>query len=271
MQIQDLPEYRMIRKIPKGGLTDLYVCQDPSTDKRVVVRFIREQFKKDRAMRKSFNHGLDILAKLDHPNIVKIIKSGKINRLPFMVIEYHESENLRECILHRNPVAQAHSLTFVRQLASALTYLHAQGYLHMDLKPENILVKPSIELVLIDFDLAIPHRGNRPIRMRTLPGTPTYLAPETLRNMIVTDRSEVFTFGVVMYELLTTHKPFEANSVGEYRRAVVDPRVKVYPLHEYRADISRKLEQVIMKCLCKDPEDRYPSMALVKRDLDALL
>lgn len=270
MQIQDLPQYRMIRKIPKGGLTDLYVCTD-AAGKRVVVRFVREQNKQDRALKKSFKKGLKILKSLDHPGIVKVIEDGELRGTPFMVIEYHESENLRECILHQNPILKEHSLTLVRQLADALSYLHSQGYLHMDLKPENMLIKPSVDLLLIDFDLTIQHKGSRPVKMKVLPGTPTYLAPETLLHHVVDERSEVFAYGVAAYELLCSHKPFEANSVTEYKRAVVDPRVKAYPIHEHRKDISRKLEEIISKCLSKNPETRYPSMALVKRDLDALL
>jgi serine/threonine protein kinase len=270
MQIQDLPQFRMIRKIPKGGLTDLYVCSAPD-GKRVVVRFIKEQYKSDRNMRKGFAKGLDILKSFDHPGVVKVLEDGKIKGIPYMVIEYHDSENLRECILHQNPILKQHSLTLVRQLAAALTYVHSQGFLHMDLKPENMLIKPSVDLLLIDFDLALKHRGHRHLKMKILPGTPTYLAPETLVHRVVDERSEVFAFGVASYELLCSHKPFEANSVTEYKRAVVDPRVKAYPVHEHRKDISRKLEAVIMKCLSKQVESRYPSMALVKRDLDALL
>jgi serine/threonine-protein kinase len=270
MDIQDLPQYRPIRKIPKGGLTDLHVCSGPG-GKRVVVRFIREQYRKDRSIRKSFKKGIQILKLLDHPGVVDLLDEGVCKGTPYMVIEYHDSENLRECILHQNPILHDNSLTLVRELASVLNYLHSQGYLHMDLKPENILIKSNTDLILIDFDLSLRHRGHRHLKLKVLPGTPTYLAPETLRHHKVDECAEVFAFGVVAYEMLSGHKPFEANSVTEYKRAVADPRRSAYPLHEYRADISRKLEQVVMKCLAKRPDARYPSMALVLRDLDALL
>jgi len=271
MQIQDLPQYRPIRKIPKGGLTDLFVCTPPNGSGRVVVRYIKDQYTKDRNIRKAFKKGSEILKSLDHPGVVKLREDGVCKGSPYMVIDYHESENLRECILHQNTRLKEHSLTLTRQLADVLSYLHHAGYLHMDLKPENILITPNTELILIDFDLSMPHRGAKPVKMKTLPGTPTYLAPETLKEQWVDERSEVFAFGVVAYEMLTHHKPFEANSVTEYKRAVADPRIKPYPLHEHRSDISRKLENVIFKCLSKDITARYPSMALVRRDLDALL
>jgi serine/threonine-protein kinase len=270
MEIEDLPEFRPIRKIPKGGLTDLWVCSHPECG-RVVVRFIREQYRKDRNIRKSFKKGIKILQLLDHPGVVTLIQEGVCKGTPYMVIDYHDSENLRECILHQNPILHDNSLVLVRELASALSYLHHSGYLHMDLKPENILIKKNAELILIDFDLSMRHRGSRQVKLKILPGTPTYLAPETLRHRKVDERSEVFACGVVAYEMLSGHKPFEANSVTEYKRAVADMRRQAYPLHEYRNDISKKLEQVVMKCLSKRVDSRFPSMALVLRDLDQLL
>jgi len=270
MQIQDLPQYRPLHKIPKGGMTDLYVCSD-AQGKRVVVRYVRDQYRKDKNIIRSFKKGTEHLKSFSHPSIIRIIEDGCIKGAPYMVIEYHEAENLRECILHQNHALRENSLTLLRELASALCYVHNQGFLHMDLKPENILITKAPDLILIDFDLSIPHKGSRPVKLKVLPGTPTYLAPETLRNHLVDEVSEVFTFGVVAYELLSNHKPFEANSVTEYKRAVADMKIKAYPLHEHRNNISKPIEDIVLTCLNKNPQTRYPSMALVMRDLDSLL
>jgi len=270
MKIEDLPQFRPLEKIPKGGMTDLYICVD-SEGNRCVVRFVREQFRKDRSIIKSFKSGVAHLKELDHPNIIKVKEDGVCKRVPYMVIEYHESHNLRECILQQSSLIETHSLIFVRKLAAALSYVHSKGYLHMDLKPENILITDDCGLLLIDFDLSIKHKSSKPTKLKVIPGTPTYLAPETLRNQLADERAEVFAFGVVAYELLCHHKPFEANSVTEYKRAVADPKIKAYPIHEHKKDISRKLESIILKCLEKRPLERYPSMALILRDLDALL
>ncbi len=271
MQIQDVPDYKVLHKIPKGGMTDLYVCQRKDEDK-VVIRYLKESSRKNSAVRKAFRSGIDILGGFSHPGVIKLLSKGKGSKgAHYMVIPYHESENLRECILHKNPKLKEHSLTLIRKLADALAYVHNQGYIHMDLKPENVLIDEDLNLILIDFDLCRAHKGNKPVKLKILQGTPTYLAPETLRQQIVDERSEVFTYGVIAYEMLTMHKPFEANSVAEYKRAVGDPRVKPYPLHEYRQDVSRKVEEIVTKCLRKDPESRYPSMSLVCRDLQALL
>jgi serine/threonine-protein kinase len=270
MKIEDLPQFRPLHKIPKGGMTDLYVCAD-AEGKRFIVRFVREQYRKDRAILKSFKIGLKHVKAMDHPSVIKVLEDGTCKGVPYMVIQYHDCHNLRECILHQEKTLKVNSLIFVRELASVLNYVHSQGYLHMDLKPENILITEAPSLILIDFDLSIRHKGSKAIKLKTIPGTPTYLAPETLRHHLADERAEVFAFGVVAYELLCHHKPFEANSVTEYKRAVADPRVKAYPIHEHRQDISKKLESIIHKCLSKRPDERYPSMALVLRDLDSLL
>jgi serine/threonine-protein kinase len=270
MNIEDLPQFRPLHKIPKGGMTDLFICLNQE-DKRVVVRFVREQHRKDRSIQKAFKNGIKHLAGMEHRGVIKVLDHGTCKGTPYMVIQYHECHNLRECILHQDPSLKTNSLIFVRELAAALTYVHNQGYLHMDLKPENILITPAPGLILIDFDLSLAHKGAKPVKLKVLPGTPTYLAPETLRHHLADERAEVFAFGVVAYEMLSNHKPFEANSVTEYKRAVVDPRVQAYPLHEHRKDISKKLESIIHKCLAKRPDNRYPSMSLVLRDLDSLL
>lgn len=248
----------------------MYVCDDPNGNRRV-VRFLREQFRKDRKVVKSFKTGVKHLKQMDHPSVIRMIDDGVCKRIPYMVIEYHDCHNLRETILHQEDLLKKNSLIFVRKLAAALNYIHNHGILHMDLKPENILITQDTGLILIDFDLSIPNRGFKHTRLKVLPGTPTYLAPETLRHHLADERAEVFAFGVVAYELLCSHKPFEANSVTEYKHAVADPRIQAYPIHEHRQNISRKLEKIVLKCLEKRPAERYPSMALVLRDLDALL
>lgn len=270
MNTDDFPGYKLIRKIPKGGITDLYVCDSPA-NQRVLVRLIGESHKKDRQVKKCFIRGVQILSSLQHPNIVRVLDSGTIRRSPFVIIEYHQAVDGREAILKRNPALTDHALTVVRSLAATLSYLHGQGYLHMDLKPENLLIRETGDIMLVDFDFATAHRSSKAIKLKNLPGTPTYLSPEALRTQRVDERSEVFAFGVVAYELLCFHKPFEANSVTEYKLSVVDPNTAAYPLHEHRPDIAKQLEAIVMKCLNKSPEMRYPSMALVQRDLDALL
>lgn len=269
MNVNDIDGYRVIRKINKGGLTDLYVAADPD-GMQVVIRFMKESFIKDRMLRARFINGIQVLNHLHHPNIVALLAEGMMDDEPFMIIEYHENLNLRERIQKRSELIEQHPFTLARQLAAGLNYIHQRGFLHMDLKPENLLIREDGHLILVDFDLALAHFG-RAQKIRDLPGTPSYIAPETILSKTLDERSEIFVFGAVVYEMLTLHKPFEKNSVVEYQRAVIDPREKPFPLAHYRKDLSTSLEKVVLKCLAKKPDDRYPSMSLVVRDLDALL
>ena len=104
-----------------------------------------------------------------------------------------------------------------------------------------------------------------------MPGTAAYLSPETLTDHIIDVQAEIFSFGVTMYELLTFHKPFESNTIQDYHRAVVDPKVLPQSIRHYRKDVARGLESIILKCLAKRRSERYPSMSLVVRDLEAML
>jgi serine/threonine protein kinase len=258
MQINELAGYKAIRKIEKGGMTDLYVARNRQGE-RVVVRFIMEEFEKDRKVRNSFVNGVEILRHLDHPMVVKLLDYGQIKKLPYMAVEYHESKNLREMIISKDEVIHRYRLQLMRDLAKGLAYIHHSGYLHMDLKPENILIGKNLRCVYVDFDLSLEQK-QKPIKLRTIPGTLSYLAPETLMNRMVEERSEVYSFGVAMYEMMTSRKPYAAESQSDYQRETCDPRIKPIPMSRYRDDIPSSLESVIMRCLSLKLDDRYPSM-----------
>jgi len=263
--MKQLPGYSLVRTIGMGGMTDLHVSRNPQ-GKNVVVRFLRADLLKDRISKKRFQRGASILAKLDHRNIVKIIEEGKLKGTPYMVLEYIEGKNLRELLVQQPEILTNHPLQILKQLASAVAYTHAQGMLHLDLKPENVMLNSDLHLVLIDFDLALPHKGKSQ-KLKTLPGTPTYLAPETLNSGQVDQQSEIYSFGLVAYELLTGYKPYSANSPKEYEKHLRSVNIEAIPMTRYRNNLPEAMVNIIHKCLAKKPAGRYPSMAFVQRDL----
>jgi serine/threonine-protein kinase len=155
-------------------------------------------------------------------------------------------------------------------MAMTLYYIHSRGFLHLDFKPENLLVRDSGQVVLIDFDLAI-ERKSRPVKIKNPPGTPAYLAPEVQKQHLVDERADIYAFGVTAYEMLCYHKPFEGLTLEEARAAQVNPRIPPRPIHKYKADVPPRLESIVLKCLAKPVEARYPSMSLVMKDLEALI
>jgi len=269
MNTREFAGYSIVRNLAGGGMTRLFVALD-SAQNRVVVRHLLEQWAKYRKFRKSFFHGAEVLAKLNHPHIVKLIKTGYEGKLPYMVLEYVESRTLRDLILYRDPLLSQNVLSLMRQMAAALFHIHAQGYLHLDWKPENILVRPDGHVVVIDFDLAVKSK-RRPVRIKEIPGTPSYIAPETLTRRMVDERSDIYSLGVTFYEMLTYHKPFEGDKIEQVRAAQVDPNIPPTRPRQYAPSVPAAMESLVLKCLAKQPDNRYPSISLVIRDLEAML
>ncbi len=250
-------------------MTRLYVALDKQQN-RVVIRCLTDEWAKRWGARKTFFHSAEVISQLNHPNIIKLIETGMEGRVPFMVIEFIESRTLRDLILYRDPLLTDNVLSLMRQLAEALLFIHNRGYLHLDVKPENILIRNDGHLVLIDFDLAV--RTKRFFKkIRQLPGTPSYISPETLTTRIVDEKSDIYSFGVTAYEMLTYHKPFEGDKIEQVRAAQVDPAIPPTRPRQHNSAIPVAVENLILKCLAKNPADRYPSMSLVIRDLEALI
>lgn len=270
MELSELDGFTAIEPMPRGGgMTDLYFATDEQ-GRRVVLRVIKEEHRKERTIRRQFFNGIEVLRNLDHPNIVRIFHHGKIHGDPWMAVEYHVCQDLRERISSLDSDLHTYGYRLVQELAETLTYMHQAGYLHMDLKPENILITENLHPILIDFDLAIQH-NNRVIKVKKLSGTGNFLAPETYHEHIIDERAEVFAFGATMYELLCGHKPFVAENSQDYRHKLMDLDAEPVPIDQHRTGIAVGLETVILKCLAKRREERYPSMSLVLRDLDSLV
>ena len=266
---RDFAGYSIIRNLAGGGMTRLYVALDPAQN-RVVIRHLTGDATRHRRIRKNFFKSAEIMARLNHPNIIKFIKTGYRDKIPFMVLEYVVSRSLRELLLNRDVFLTNNVLSLMRQIATGLFYIHSAGYLHLDIKPENILIRDDGHVVIIDFDLAIKSKRWTK-RIRQIPGTPSYIAPETLTRHTVDERSDIYSFGVTCYEMLTFHKPFEGDKIDEVRAAQIDPATPPTRLKQYNPSVPTALESLVLKCIAKKPEDRYPSMSLVIRDLEALL
>lgn len=269
MNTREFAGFSIVRNLAGGGMTRLYVALDGQQN-RVVIRILTDEWARHRKFRKSFFHSAEILAKLDHPSIVKLVKTGCEGSIPYMALQFIESRSLRDLILYRDPLLTENVLSLMRQIAAAVFYIHSSGYLHLDLKPENILVQPDGHVVIIDFDLAIK-RKRRPVRIKQLPGTPSYVAPETLTKHLVDEGADIYSFGVTCYEMLTYHKPFEGDKIEMVRAMQVDPNIPPTRLRQHNPSVPAALESLVLKCLAKQPAERYPSMSLVIRDLEALI
>jgi serine/threonine-protein kinase len=269
---QEFAGYSITRSMSGGGMTKLYVAID-AQQTRYVIRVLDAMMAKDRKNRTRFFHGGEVIARLNspqpNPNIVRFIKAGYEGKTPYMVLEYVESRTLRDLILFREPLLTDNVMVFIRQLAQVIQYIHSCGFLHLDIKPENILIRPDGRLVLIDFDLSIPRKRFFK-KLASVSGTTAYVPPETLVNRTADDRADIYAFGICCYEMLTFHKPYEGEKIEQVRAAQIDPKIPPTPIRQHNPGIPAGLANLVMKCIAKNPGDRYPDMVLVLRDLNNL-
>ena len=259
--------YTIVRRFPPSGMADVYVARSPR-EERVILRCMLAEYARQRKWRKVFLETANRMRGFDHPNVVHLIDVGVEGDIPYMVLDYVEAETLRTLIGRRDPQVATHVLPLLTQMAEALYYVHGQGYLHLDFKPENLLVGDGSRVVLIDFDL-MARRHRRPFKLKTLPGTFSYLPRETLLHHLVDERTDIYAYGVTAYELLTGHQPYEGARLEEVRAAQADETTEPTPPSRHLETIPPFLERLVLKCLAKDPGDRYPSMSLVLKALAA--
>ncbi len=268
---QEFAGYSITRTLTGGGLTKLYVAID-AQQVRYVIRVLDAVTARDRRARKRFFYGGEVLARLQHPkphpNIVPFVKAGYEDKTPYMVLEYIESRTLRDLLLYREPLLTENVMIFIRQLANVIQFIHSRGFLHLDIKPENILIRPDGRLVLIDFDLALPRKRFFK-KLGNVSGTTAYVPPETLVDRVADDRADIYAFGICCYEMLTFHKPYEGEKIEIVRQNQIDPKVPPVPIRQHNKNIPANVANLVMKCIAKNPQDRYPDMVLVLRDLNA--
>ncbi len=253
--------------INSGGMADIWVATDQN-GKTFALRHLQKQHKLNLIARKRFMHGCEILAKIhNHEYVVGYIEHGKIENLPFLLMEYVESSNLKQLMLRIDPVLVDNVANILIDSALAIEHVHDSGFMHLDFKPENILVTRNGHIRLVDFDLA-QEKPDKPKKFAKNPGTPAYMPPEQLQHLAIDHRADIFAYGVTAYELLTSRKPFVGDSAGEILRK--QQSGAAIPLREFN-DIPPALEKIILKCLEREPDNRYPYASVLVRDLQEVL
>ena len=255
--------------ISRGGVNDIWVATDQQR-RPFALRRMRNKSIFNFADRRRFWNGCEILSKIHHnENVINYIEHGKIEGTPYLLMDYVESSNLKILLSRGDEVLAENVAQIIIDMALGLEQVHDSGFIHLDFKPENILVTRNAGVRLIDFDLA----RLKPVEPKKMPGknpgTPAYMAPEHLQGLAIDQRADIFAFGVTAYEVLTTQKPFPGDTPNEILRkelndACIAPR-------EINPDIPAALEKIILKCLKRDMDGRYPFMSVVVRDLLAAL
>jgi len=256
--------------INSGGMSDIWLATD-ANNKGYALRLMHQRLRYNFGARRRFVHGCEILARItDHPGIIGYVEHGKINGQLYLLMEYLEAENLKELYARQDPVLVQNVAQILIDMAVALEHMHQNGFMHLDFKPENVLISRNASVRLVDFDLAqqIPEKPKR--FSKNNPGTPAYMAPEQLLGQPVTHHADIFSYGVTAYELLTNQKPFPGETPAEILKKQLDRSAFLSP-RQFNADLPVALEKVILRCLERDIERRYPLMGVMLRELQAAL
>ena len=256
--------YRLLAKVGAGGMADVWCAEDTMLDRRVALKFLHDRFAQDEQFVERFRREASSAAGLQHPNVVSVFDRGTYEGSHYIAMEYVEGASLNDLIERGLSVGEA--VEIVRQVLAGARYAHEHGIIHRDLKPQNVLVDAEGRARVTDFGIA--RAGVSEITQTgSVLGTAQYLSPEQAQGLPVTAASDIYSIGVLLYEALTGHVPFEAESPVAVALKQVSERPR--PPSELNPSVSRALDAVVLKALAKDPANRFASAEEFLEALDA--
>jgi predicted Ser/Thr protein kinase len=262
--------YELEELVGTGGMSSVFRAHDRLLDRKVALKILHHQYSGDDDYVERFKREARSVASLSHPNIVTVIDRGEHADRQFIVFEYVEGENLKRLIERRGPAPVANALELAIQIARGLAFAHQQGLIHRDVKPQNVLLNGDGRAKVTDFGIARSLNVQHGMTQTgTVLGTSDYIAPEQAQGQRVDEHTDVYSLGVVLYELLTSEVPFP----GENFVAVAMRHINEEPpsVREKRPDVSPRLDDAIRRAMAKRPEDRFPTMDAFCAELEACL
>src|SRR6266545_1889878 len=256
--------YRILRKLGTGGMANVYLAEDEVLGRRVAIKILNDRHAGDEQFVERFRREAKNAASLSHPNIVSIYDRGEAEGTYYIAMEYLDGRSLKELIVARGPAPVHVAVDYARQVLAAIRFAHRHGIVHRDIKPHNVLVDGEGRLKVTDFGIA--RAGvSQMTEAGSIIGTAQYLSPEQAKGAPVDQTSDLYSVGVVLYELLTGVVPFTGDTPVEI--AMKHLSMVPEPPSAKRADIPRDLDLVIMRALAKDPSERYHSSEEMDADL----
>jgi serine/threonine-protein kinase len=260
--------YKIVRKLGAGGMADVYLAEDQELGRRVAIKILNDRHANDDQFIERFRREAKNAAALNHPNIVSIYDRGEAEDTYYIAMEYLDGRTLKELVVGRGPAPVNVAVEYARQILSALRFAHRHGIVHRDIKPHNVLVDREGRVKVTDFGIARAGTSQM-TEAGSIVGTAQYLSPEQARGTEVDQRSDLYSLGIVLYELLTGQTPFDGDTPVEIamKHLSAIPR----PPSQIRRDVPRELDMVVLRALAKDPADRYQSADEMEADLERVL
>ncbi|HEV8463223.1 MAG TPA: protein kinase [Gaiellaceae bacterium] len=261
--------YELEELVGTGGMSSVFRAHDRLLDRKVALKVLHQQYTEDAEYVERFRHEARSVASLSHPNVVTVIDRGEHEGRQFIVFEYVDGENLKK-LIERGPLPVDQALQLALQIARGLSFAHQQGLVHRDVKPQNVLLNGNGQAKVTDFGIArsldVKHGMTQ---TGTVLGTSDYIAPEQAQGQRVDAQTDVYSLGVVLYEMLTSDVPFEGeNFVAVAMQHISQPAPHVRAV---RPDVPPRVDAAVQRAMAKEPQDRFPSMAAFCQELEACL
>jgi serine/threonine protein kinase len=279
----EISHYRIVSKLGAGGMGEVYLAEDTKLGRKVAIKLLNEEFSRDASKLKRFTQEAKAASALNHPNILTVYEIGEVEGKNYIATELIDGQTVREHLSYKESLQLNTILKIGVQVAEALWAAHQAGIIHRDIKPENIMLRKDRYAKVLDFglaklteqhtpDLVDPEASTRFV-VKTDPGvvmgTAIYMSPEQARGLEVDARTDIFSLGVVLYELVAGRLPFEGSTSTEILASILSDRESP-PLARYSREVPPELERIVSKALRKDRDERYQTSKDLLLDLQSL-
>ncbi len=265
-----LGKCQLLELIARGGMGSIYVAKHIFLQRMVTVKLLKWTFSDilERSI-EAFEQGAQALARLNHPNIATIYDIDEDNGRPYVVMEFVDGQDVATLLKKKGPFRPSTAVTIARDVSRALEHAHDHGVIHRDIKPSNILVSKKGEVKVIDFGLAVQMANPRSVNSTYIEGTLHYLSPEQAAGKPLDGRSDIYSLGVSLYEMLCGTRPFEGKTDTSIMRKHLDWKRPSLPVRD--TGLASSLAGILEKMLALNPEDRYPNARAVTEALTRYL
>ena len=259
-------EYRLVEKLGEGGMGEVYEGVHSKIGRVVAVKILSQTAHGPEFVQRFLNEAR-IQSGLQHPNIATLYDFLEYNGQPCIIMEYIEGRTLTDCVRAWGGLPLADAIRYFQSIVEAIDYVHSRGIVHRDIKSNNVKITPSGQVKLLDFGIA--KSGASPALTVTgaFVGTLQYLSPEQLVGGIADVRSDIWSLGVLLYEMTTSHLPFDANTIGELCQKIT--KASYTPPSVMNQSVPREVQNIISRCLKKNPGDRYQSARELLQDVES--